>query len=86
MSTKPHGAPPAPGPAPVSEVVIAATALVGVGEAVPPSRSRASGIFGGVKTVGSGRKPRHPGVERNHPWAAFTATRMPPHPGGTRVP
>jgi hypothetical protein len=34
MSTKPHGEPPAPGPAPVSGVVIAATAPVGVGEAV----------------------------------------------------
>ncbi len=34
MRTKPHGAPPAPGPAPVSGVVIPKTALVGVGEAV----------------------------------------------------
>jgi len=34
MSTKPHGGPPAPGPAPVSGVVIPKTALAGVGEAV----------------------------------------------------
>jgi hypothetical protein len=34
MSTRPHGEPPAPGLAPVSGVVIAATAPVGVGEAV----------------------------------------------------
>ncbi len=56
MSTKPHGAPPAPGPAPVSEVVIAATALVGVGEAVVMACTAPVGA-GVVRTHLGGTRP-----------------------------